>query len=399
MVPRDRENDPRTPENLDERGTKGIPSPREGSPHGFHGSVTLHPEAPRKGLGTWLTMAAGAVAAAILVWGAVEIARARIDSGPVATGTDAPADTLRAAPPGTRLYSEVFSVSDAVLHRGTWFVLDRRGAQVHRIDESGALLGSFGRRGEGPGEFRRPEAIASRGDSVIVLDGGELHLFDLGGSPLANRTVELEGCATGAARDLLVQPTGLLLLVGCREAGRMAWMVVLETGDGSYRTLAARGTDPGVVDLGMAYAVLGAHARGFAFGLPQNDCLDIFGPQGAELGTVCHDWIERLPVPKELEDGMASVRERARVRGVRLVEPNRLPPFTQVMLVGGELAYQVPLPDDLDAFRLVRRGPTGEAVAFPLPAAEGLFAGDNSVLLWWEGVDGMLIAIRNAGVS
>ena len=179
----------------------------------------------------------------------------------------------------------------------------------------------------------------------------------------------------------------------------MTWMVVLEANDGSYRTLAVLGSDPGVVDVGMANAVLGAHARGFVFGLPGNNCLDIFGPQGAALGAVCHDWIERLPVPKEVENGMARVRERARMSGIRLVESNLLPPFTQIMSVGGELAYQVPLPDDLETFRLLRRGPTGEAVAFPLPVAEGLFAADNSVLLWWEGVDGMRIAIRNLGAS
>ena len=363
-----------------------------------------------------MTVVTGVVAAAILVWGVMEIARARIDSGPGGAGTEASEDAPAsppgtrptatrgetqptAAPPGTRLYREVFSVSDAVLHRGTWFVLDRRGSQVHRFDESGGLLGSFGRRGEGPGEFRRPAAIASHGDSVVVLDDGELHLFALDGGHLADRTVELGGCATGAARDLLAQPTGLLLLVNCRDAGRLTWTIVLEANDGSYRTLVVRGSDPGVVDVGMAYAVLGAHAQGFVFGLPGNNCLDIFGPQGAELGAVCHDWIERLPVPEAVEDGMATVRERARVSGIRLVESNLLPPFIQIMLVGGELAYQVPLPDDLDTFRLVRRGPAGEAVAFPLPVAEGLVAAGNSVLLWWEDVDGMRIWIQELGQS
>lgn len=355
-----------------------------------------------------MTIVTGAVAATILVWGVVEISRAGVDSGPDATGSEAaePASAAdprgsqpTAAPPGTRLYDEVVSVSDAVLHRGVWFVLDRRGRQVHRIDESGDLLGSFGRRGEGPGEFGRPEAVAAREDSVIVVDGGELHLFDLSGSHLADRTVELGGCPTGTPMDLLVQPTGLLLLVGCREAGRMAWMVVLEAGDGSYRTLAVRDSDPGVVDVGMTFAVLGAHTRGFVYGLPVEDCLGIFDPQGAELGTVCHDWIERLPIPRELESAMASVRERARRDGVRLVEPDRLPPFTQVMLVGGELAYQVPLPEDLETFRLVRRGSAGEAVALSLPVAEGMFAADGSVLLWWEGVDGVRIAIRSVGES
>ena len=344
-------------------------------------------------------MATGVVAAAILVWGVIEIARARVESGPGAAGTEAAEDTAgTAAPPGTPLYREVFSVTDAVLHRGSWFILDRRGTQVHRLDESG-LVRSFGGRGEGPGEFRRPEAIAARGDSVIVLDGGVLHLFDLDGSHVADRTVELGGCATGNARDLLAQPTGLLLLASCRDAGQMAWMVVLEATDGSYRALAVRGSKPGVVDVGMAHAVLGAHARGFVFGLAASDCLDVYSPEGTGLGEVCHDWIERLPLPRQGEDEMAGLRARARQMEVRLVESDLLPPFVQVFPVGGGLAYQVPVPEDLETFRLVKRGVSGEASAYHLPVAEGLFAADNSVLLWWEEVDGMRIGIRNLGVS
>lgn len=266
--------------------------------------MTPHPEAPRKGLGTWLTIATIAVAAAIVVWGVIEIARARIASGPEAAGTEAAEDAGATAPPGTPLYREVFSVTDAVFHGGNWFVLDRRATQVHRFDESGILLGSFGRRGEGPGEFLRPEAIASRGDSVIVLDDGALHLFGLDGSHLTDRPVELGGCATGSARDLLALPTGLLLLASCRDAGQISWMVVLEANDASYRALAVRSSDPGVVDVGMANAILGAHARGFVFGMPGNNCLDVYNPQGAALGEVCHDWIERLPIPREREDQM-----------------------------------------------------------------------------------------------
>lgn len=356
--------------------------------------MTRHPEAPRKGPGTWATVVTGAVAAAILVWGVVEIARARSDGRAQGNAMEAADDTLTSFPPGTRLHSEVFSVSDAVLHRSTWFVLDRRGTQVHRIDESGALLASFGRGGEGPGELRRPAAIASRGDTVIVLDGADLHLFDLDGDHVADRRVALDGCPNGLARDLLSQPTGLLLLVDCRAPGRVGWAVILDAIDGPARTLAVRASDPGVVDVGMANAVLGAHPQGFVFGLAGDDCLDRFSPRGAELGEVCHDWIERLPLPKAARDEMAGVRARARQSGTRLIESDLLPPFVQVFSVGGALAYQVPLPEDLETFRLVIRGPAGEVADLPLPAAEGFFAAGNSALLWWEDIEGMRFSVR-----
>ncbi len=354
----------------------------------------MHPEAPRKGLGTWLTVVGAFAAAVILVWGIFEMTRARTDARPTATDTEVPAGTLTAAPPEARLYRAVFSVSDAVLHRGVWFVLDRRGAQVHRISESGSLLGSFGRKGEGPGELRGPAAIALHRDTVVVLDGGDLHLYDLDGDHLEDRRVRLGGCANGSARDLLSQPTGLLLLVDCRASDRTAWSVILENSKGASQTMVVRASDPGVVDVTMANAVLGAHPRGFVFGLAGNDCLDLFSPQGEELGEVCHDWIERLPIPEALGGRMASLQARARQSGLRLIELDRLPPFIQVFSAGGELAYQVPVPEAIETFRLVTRGPAGEALAFPLPVADGMFAADDSVLLWWEDIAGMRIAVR-----
>lgn len=357
--------------------------------------MTRHPETPRRGPGTWVTVAAGAVAAAILVWGVLEMARARSDGRRQGTAVEEAADETPASfPPGTRLHTEVFSVSDAVLHRGTWFVLDGRGTQVHRIDESGDLLGSFGRGGEGPGELRRPVAIASHGDTVIVLDGADLHLFDLDGDHVADRRVALGGCPTGFARDLLSQQTGLLVLVDCRTPDRVGWAVILDAIDGPARTLSVRASDPGVVDLRMANAVLGAHRQGFVFGMAADECLDRFSPRGAELGEVCHDWIERLPVPEAVGDGMAGLRASARQRGLRLIEPDFLPPFVQVFSVGEALAYQVPLPGDLETFRLVMRGPSGEVAALPLPVAEGFFAAGNSVLLWWEDIEGMRFSVR-----
>ena len=346
-----------------------------------------------------MTIVTGAVAVVILVWGIVEIARARIDARATAADEEPTADAMTTASPGARLHRDVLSVSDAVLYRGSWFVLDRLGSQVHRLSESADLLGSFGRRGEGPGELRGPAAIALHGDTVVVLDGGDLHLYDLDGDHLADRRVGLGGCANGSARDLLSQPTGLLLLVDCRAPDRSAMSVILEGGEGTSETLVVRASDPGVVDLGMASAVLGAHPRGFVFGLPSNDCLGLFTPRGEELGEVCHDWVERLPVPAAVRGPMESLRARARQSGIRLVELDHLPPFVQVFSVRGGFAYQVPVPEEIESFRLVTRGPAEEAVAFPLPVADGLFAADNSVLLWWEDVEGIRIAVRKLDPS
>ena len=337
---------------------------------------------------------AAVLAAAILVWSVVAVAGPRSGTGLAGGGRPVMRDELAAAPPGTPEFGQVVSVTDAAFHQDTWFVLDRRGARVHRIDGSGSLVGSYGRRGEGPGEFRRPSAISAHGDTVVVVDGDILRLFAADGDHIADRKVGLGSCGHGTVRDALSIATGLLFLVNCTSAEPVGWMVVHEPRDGPSRTLVVRARDPGVVDLGMTWAVLGAHPRGFVFGLPEQDCLGLFSPQGEALGQICHDWIERLPLPESIERTIVSLRERVRRSGVRLVETDRLPPFTRVFQVGNRIAYQTPLPERIEVFRLVTAGVSGGTVVFPLPPAEGLFAAEDSALLWWEDLEGTRIAIR-----
>lgn len=51
-------------------------------------------------------------------------------------------------------------------------VLTAGATEVLHFDRQGRLLASFGRQGEGPGEFRYPTDIVALGDSVYVLDSG-----------------------------------------------------------------------------------------------------------------------------------------------------------------------------------------------------------------------------------
>ena len=66
---------------------------------------------------------------------------------------------------------------------GTILVLDNQNSEVRVFDYGGALLASFGGRGEGPGEFRqRPYkiSVADQGQSVFVLEefGRSVMAFD-----------------------------------------------------------------------------------------------------------------------------------------------------------------------------------------------------------------------------
>ncbi len=82
------------------------------------------------------------------------------------------------------------SVDDLiVLDDGSIWILDGQQTTILRFDASGAYIGSVGREGEGPGEFRRPQSLAARGpDRALVWDSGlgRATTFDLHGDPIGS---------------------------------------------------------------------------------------------------------------------------------------------------------------------------------------------------------------------
>lgn len=67
------------------------------------------------------------------------------------------------------------------------FVLDPKAADIKIFDNNGGFIKTIGGKGEGPGEFVRPETIAcSPGGELYVYDGGRrlIHVFNEGGSPV-----------------------------------------------------------------------------------------------------------------------------------------------------------------------------------------------------------------------
>lgn len=67
------------------------------------------------------------------------------------------------------------------------YALDGKAANVKVFDRNGSFLRSIGRRGEGPGEFGRPENILiSPQQEIVIEDTGRrlIHFLDLGGKYL-----------------------------------------------------------------------------------------------------------------------------------------------------------------------------------------------------------------------
>jgi hypothetical protein len=60
---------------------------------------------------------------------------------------------------------------------GDMYVLDGRDALIRQFNQSGSLVRSIGRKGQGPGEFEAPAAMTIRPDgTVIVVDSSQMRL-------------------------------------------------------------------------------------------------------------------------------------------------------------------------------------------------------------------------------
>lgn len=65
----------------------------------------------------------------------------------------------------------LYRVTDAVrLPDGRVAVVNAGAHQVRPVSPDGRTVGTFGREGDGPGEFRMPTWIGMRGDTVVVVD-------------------------------------------------------------------------------------------------------------------------------------------------------------------------------------------------------------------------------------
>lgn len=304
------------------------------------------------------------------------------------------------------LFPGVLSATDAALGGSVWYLLDRVARRVHRFGEAGALLGSFARGGEGPGELAFPTAIAVHRDTVVVADRQALRLYDSTGAHVADRRLSFGGCLAPRIADVESASLGILLMVLCANPARgIEATVFLATPDRAVRLLASRSPEGrGVVaDIGFT-PVMSAHASGFVFGDADGECLDLFDDDAALAGTVCHGWIPRLPLSRRSAAALErQVRQAADAVGARVIVPRRLPPFDRVFPLGdGRLAYRVPVllqeawgtdADGVDLFRLIGRGEAGGEEALPVPTATAIFASGASALAAWPALDGVRVAV------
>lgn len=374
-------------------------------------------DAPRTTPSTVAVSAVAFVAAGALVWSLATTLADRAQQ--VAPGVEpssegVTADRRAEAPPSSvgQVFPDVQSATDADLAAdadlgdAVWYLLDARGRRVHRFSKTGALLGSFARRGQGPGELSAPSAIAVHQGAVVVADRRVLHLYELDGTHIADRRLDLDGCfALEADIDSAVQ--GLLVLVRCAAPAQgFGAATYLVADDGGVRRLASRSPGGGrfVADLGFV-PVISALPNGFVFGDAGADCLAVYDAAAAEAGRACHEWIPRLPISgRAAKAAEAELGPLVQAVGGRLNVPRQLPPFDRVFsLADGRLAYRVPVTladeaaDEASMFRLVVQDDAGGELALPVPDASAVFAAGESALAAWDELDGVRVAVVPLG--
>ena len=298
-------------------------------------------------------------------------------------------------------------MADADRHGSTWFVLDYRGATVHRIGPDGALLGSFGGKGEGPGEFERPEKLVVHGDTIVVWDESELRLFTLGGEHMADRSLAVDECAAPvpSARGAASLPIGVVLLVDCISgvglSPRLKTLGWLVGSDGESRAL-ARYTAPSPRSFGLdviSSPVIASHPSGFVFGKAADDCLAVHDLGGSREATVCHDWLERAEVPPEMAESLAQTGRRT---GFYIPEVETLDPFADVFVGGDSHLVYVTIVADEDGGlwqQLRSLDPDGWENGPDSPTASMLFGSGDSVLGVWEDLEGTRIEVYHFAES
>lgn len=85
-----------------------------------------------------------------------------------------------------------------ILSDGRILVADDGAAQVLIFDDGGRLSSRIGSKGEGPGEFRGISNVHTcAGDTIVVADGWDAHLFDPEGRFLRRATYRAAGTRTG----------------------------------------------------------------------------------------------------------------------------------------------------------------------------------------------------------
>jgi hypothetical protein len=232
-------------------------------------------------------------------------------------------------------------------------LLDRRALRV--IDVRRESRGewrverSFGRAGDGPGEFSVPRSIALRGTHIIVTDRSRLHVFDTAGNFIRTQRPRLPCPAT---RMYLADSDKHWLAAAECIANDTVFAALLSSADGeTYNMLARDSRFTTTGDWGSHFFALRALSDvpgGVLFGVGRTSCvLKVVDAEGADVAQVCG----------RLTRFMSSAPERFRSAGPRAQRwPKHLPYFVDRTRIGDSIAVWRPFSADSMVLQLLGSG-------------------------------------------
>ena len=217
---------------------------------------------------------------------------------------------------------------------GEIYALSGRDNDVRVFSSAGNFLRSWGRRGEGPGDFHGPNDLAVARDTIAITDGDRVHFFDLAGEFLNSvwpgGQPSQYSVATVFATDIgWVVGLGLRRVPNVRREPTYPQEVrYLDAASGAMgEAIITYESAPDMVQLSSGAAVSPAFARSVDHGVDRRGNfylshgmdyeVSVYSTDGVLTRTVRMD-VEPVPVTDDmLEEVRRAALERCRIPGRR----------------------------------------------------------------------------------
>jgi hypothetical protein len=222
----------------------------------------------------------------------------------------------------------VLALDVGILPNGNVLVLDASNNRVMRFDGHGAYIGSFGRSGEGPGEFATPLFLEVADSEVYVLDVelNRVTAFDTAGLFLRRFDLDLGGLVgtsgifvAGGVDEIYVAGEPAPFIEEARDTGRAVLFRVSGSGDLADTLLSYTTSDWTAIqraDGGFSYVKprfaagprLSAIPGAVAVATTARYLIEVRDASGAVLQRVSRDY-ENVEVTDELRDSVIAIME------------------------------------------------------------------------------------------